>query len=153
MERLTIYNGDAYEVVKELKERNVMVDHIITDPPYNISKDNNFSTMKHPRAGVDFGVWDRGKFDLYSWIPEYSKILNKNGSMIIFCSYRYISYIIDRQGENIPINISAYTLQEVENKNVDAVICCYLDDGDIRKELEKHFECDIITIEELLYEL
>lgn len=64
-----------------------------------------------------------------------------------------ISYIIDRQGENIPINISAYTLQEVENKNVDVVICCYLDDGDIRKELEKHFECDIITIEELLYEL
>ena len=64
-----------------------------------------------------------------------------------------ISYIIDRQGENIPINISAYTLQGVENKNVDAVICCYLDDGDIRKELEKHFECDIITIEELLYEL
>jgi site-specific DNA-methyltransferase (adenine-specific) len=51
--------------------------------------------MKNPRVGVDFGNWDRGKFDLYSWVPNYSKLLNKNGSMIIFCSYRFISYIID----------------------------------------------------------
>ena len=51
--------------------------------------------MKNPRVGVDFGNWDRGKFDLYSWIPNYAKLLNKNGSMIIFCSYRFISYIID----------------------------------------------------------
>lgn len=51
--------------------------------------------MKNPRAGVDFGNWDRGCFDLYAWIPQYAKILAKNGSMIIFCSYRYISHIID----------------------------------------------------------
>ena len=95
MNRLEIFNADAYEKVKELIEMGVKVDHIITDPPYNISKDNNFNTMKKPRAGVDFGNWDRGKFDLYSWVPEYAKLLNKNGSMIIFCSYRFISYIID----------------------------------------------------------
>ena len=40
--------------------------------------------MKKPRAGVDFGNWDRGEFDLYSWIPEYAKILDRNGSMVIF---------------------------------------------------------------------
>ena len=95
MNRLKIFNADAYEKVKELIDAGVKVDHIITDPPYNISKDNNFNTMKNPRAGVDFGNWDRGKFDLYSWIPEYAKLLNKNGTMIIFCSYRFISHIID----------------------------------------------------------
>lgn len=95
MSKLKIFNADAYEKVKELIETGVKVDHIITDPPYNISKDNNFSTMKKPRIGVDFGNWDRGKFDLYSWVPEYAKLVNRNGSMIIFCSYRYISYIID----------------------------------------------------------
>ncbi len=95
MKRLKIYNADAYKKVKELINEGVKVDHIITDPPYNISKDNNFNTMKNPRVGVDFGNWDRGKFDLYSWVPNYSKLLNKNGSMIIFCSYRFISYIID----------------------------------------------------------
>ncbi len=94
-DKFEIYNADAYEKVFELQRNNIVVDHIITDPPYNISQDNNFNTMRRPRAGVDFGEWDRGEFDLYSWIPEYSKILNKNGSMIIFCSYRYISYIID----------------------------------------------------------
>lgn len=95
MSKLVIFNADAYEKVKELIASGVKVDHIITDPPYNISKDNNFGTMKNPRAGVDFGNWDRGKFDLYAWVPEYAKLLNKNGSMIIFCSYRFISYIID----------------------------------------------------------
>lgn len=95
MSKLEIFNADAYEKVKELIAAGVKVDHIITDPPYNISKDNNFGTMKNPRAGVDFGNWDRGKFDLYAWVPEYAKLLNKNGSMIIFCSYRFISYIID----------------------------------------------------------
>jgi DNA modification methylase len=51
--------------------------------------------MRNPRRGVDFGDWDRGKFDLYSWIPLYAKLINDNGSMIIFCSYRYLSYIIE----------------------------------------------------------
>ena len=93
--RFQIINGDAYKIIDELIKNRVTVNHIITDPPYNISKDNNFNTMNNPRVGVDFGEWDRGEFDLYSWIPKYAKILDKNGSMIIFCSYRYISHIVD----------------------------------------------------------
>ncbi len=94
-EKLELIHADAYTKIDDFVDKNILVDHIITDPPYNISKDNNFKTMNRPRAGVDFGKWDNGDFDLYSWIPNYSKILNKNGSMIIFCSYRYISYIVD----------------------------------------------------------
>lgn len=94
-ERYTLYNSDSYLLIDELIANQLKVDHIITDPPYNISQDNNFGTMKHPRAGVDFGEWDRGRFDLCSWIPKYSNLLNKNGSMIIFCSYRFLSTIVD----------------------------------------------------------
>jgi len=90
-----LFHGNSYTMIQELKQNNIFVDHIITDPPYNISQDNNFSTMKNPRKGVDFGEWDK-QFDLYSWIEDYSEILNKNGSMIIFCSYRFISHIIDK---------------------------------------------------------
>lgn len=90
-----IIHGNSYTIAKELQQNNIKVDHIITDPPYNISQDNNFSTMKHPRKGVDFGKWDK-KFDLYSWIDNYTKLLKSNGSMIIFCSYRFISHIIDK---------------------------------------------------------
>lgn len=90
-----LFNADSYSKINDFIKRDTIVNHIITDPPYNISKKNNFATMKNPRAGVDFGKWDQGKFDLFSWIPQYSKILDENGSMIIFCSYRYISYISD----------------------------------------------------------
>jgi len=90
-----IYLGNAYTMYKELLQNNMKVNHIITDPPYNISQDNNFSTMKNPRKGVDFGEWDKD-FDLYNWISDYSNLLDKNGSIIIFCSYRFISHIIDK---------------------------------------------------------
>lgn len=90
-----LFHGNSYTMIKELKKNNIKVNHIITDPPYNISQCNNFSTMKNPRKGVDFGEWDKS-FDLYNWISDYEQILDKNGSMIIFCSYRYISHIIDK---------------------------------------------------------
>lgn len=90
-----IYLGNAYTMYKEFLQNNMKVNHIITDPPYNISQDNNFSTMKNPRKGVDFGEWDKD-FDLYNWISDYSNLLDKNGSIIIFCSYRFISHIIDK---------------------------------------------------------
>lgn len=95
LDKYLLFNADAYELAEKLYNEGVKVNHIITDPPYNISQDNNFSTMKHPRLGVDFGEWDRGQFDLYSWIPLYSRLLNSNGSMVIFCSYRFISNLID----------------------------------------------------------
>ncbi len=90
-----LFCGNSYSLIKELKLNNITVNHIITDPPYNISQNNNFSSMKNPRKGVDFGEWDKD-FDLYSWISDYSEILDKNGSMIIFCSYKFISFIINK---------------------------------------------------------
>lgn len=92
---MKLINADSYKIIDNLIDEGIKVDHIITDPPYNISKSNNFGTMKNPRQGVDFGEWDHGDFDLYSWISKYSKLLKRNGSMIIFCSYLYLSYIID----------------------------------------------------------
>ncbi len=39
---MRLINGDAYKVVDELLEEGVKVNHIITDPPYNISKSKDF---------------------------------------------------------------------------------------------------------------
>lgn len=89
-----IYNDDSKRLVKELLKKNKWVDHIITDPPYNISKENNFYTLQKPRKGVDFGKWDKN-FIVTDWIKDYSKLLKKDGSFIIFCSYLYISFIIE----------------------------------------------------------
>lgn len=99
MKNLEIYNEDSYRKIWDLQQRGVLVDHIITDPPYNISAKNNFKTMASAsRQGVDFGEWDK-TFDLYSWIPEYAKLLKKGGTFIIFTSYRYISYVIAKLEE------------------------------------------------------
>lgn len=89
---MKLYNVDSYTFIQQMRENKLRVHHIITDPPYNISKPNNFPSMRQRRQGVDFGVWDKG-FDLVSWIPQYAEILDKNGSMIIFCSYRFLSFI------------------------------------------------------------
>lgn len=89
---MKLYNADSYAFIQQMRENRLKVHHIITDPPYNISKPNNFPSMRQKRQGVDFGVWDKG-FDLVSWIPQYAEILDKNGSMIIFCSYRFLSLI------------------------------------------------------------
>lgn len=93
--QFAIYNNDSYKQIEYFVESGLQVDHIITDPPYNISQDNNFGTMRNPRTGVDFGNWDRGAFDLCSWIPKYAKLLRRDGCMIIFCSYKFLSYIVD----------------------------------------------------------
>lgn len=98
-ENYKAYLADSFVLVKELKKNGLKVNHIITDPPYNISKDNNFGTMANPRKGVDFGEWDK-KFDLFSWIADYVEILDKDGSIIVFCSYLYVSHIIDELKRN-----------------------------------------------------
>lgn len=94
-ERYELLLSDAYSVVKQFVAEGLKVDAIITDPPYNISKKNNFSTLDNPRKGVDFGEWDNG-FDVCGWIDGYAELLKPNGSMIIFCSYLYISFIAEK---------------------------------------------------------
>ena len=51
--------------------------------------------MKKAIAGIDFGDWDRG-FDVTGWLDLAYPLLAKNGSMVIFCSYRYLSQIIQK---------------------------------------------------------
>ena len=71
-----LYKGDCLEVMDKLIEGKIIFDIIITDPPYNISRDNNFKTMG--RAGIDFGEWDKG-FDLTGWIKYCNPLLKKGG--------------------------------------------------------------------------
>lgn len=87
-----IFNNDCITQMQKMKNDNITINHIITDPPYAISKENNFHTMNNPRKGVDFGEWDKD-FDPSLWLEYAYPLLDKNGSMIIFCSYRFISDI------------------------------------------------------------
>lgn len=91
-----IFYGDCMEKLKDFQNEGLLVQHIITDPPYNIATKNNFQTMKSGnRAGIDFGDWD-WNFDPTQWLKYAYPLLDKNGSMIIFCSYKYISDICNK---------------------------------------------------------
>lgn len=98
-EQCQLYNADSFQIINNLKSNNIKVNAIITDPPYNISKKNNFHTLYGNRKGINFGNWDIN-FNVCSWIKDYVDLLDKNGTIIIFCSYRYLSYICDELTNN-----------------------------------------------------
>ena len=85
---LKLLHGDCLELMKDIPDGSV--DAIITDPPYNIAQKNNFSSMG--RAGIDFGEWDKNA-DIFSYINEASRILQKNGSFIVFNAWKNLGDI------------------------------------------------------------
>jgi len=90
--------GDCLEVMRFIPDKSI--DLVLTDPPYNIARNNNFSIMG--RAGIDFGEWDKG-FDLFSYIDQVSRILKKDGSFVVFNAWRNLGSIADyaeKQGFN-----------------------------------------------------
>ena len=56
---INLLKGDCLELLKTLE--NESIDALITDPPYNIARENNFKSMG--RAGIDFGEWDKGEIN------------------------------------------------------------------------------------------
>lgn len=71
------------------------IDLILTDIPYNVSRDNNFKTMKdrEGRIGIDFGEWDKD-FDvrgLEALIPK----LKPNGSLLIFSAFEQLDVVME----------------------------------------------------------
>ena len=91
-----IIQGDCLDVMDKLIIAGVKVNAVITDPPYNISRKNNFQTMG--RAGINFGDWDKD-FDLFSHIDRVYKLLDKNGSFIVFNCWKNLGDI-SRYAEN-----------------------------------------------------
>lgn len=95
MGNIEVYNMDTIELMRTMEDGSV--DSIITDPPYNISRNNNFATMG--RAGIDFGEWDK-EFDLISWIKVAEPLLKKGGNIVIFNDWKNMSHITKALEDN-----------------------------------------------------
>lgn len=93
---IELLHGDCLDKMRDIE--NGSIDLILTDPPYNIARDNNFSTMG--RFGIDFGEWDKGA-DIFSYIAEAGRVLSGNGSLIVFNDWKNLGDIVkfsEKQG-------------------------------------------------------
>ena len=88
MKFMKLIHGDCLEEMKNILDGSVNM--ILTDPPYNIARDNNFHTMG--RAGIDFGEWDK-EADILSYITEVARILKKGGSFVVFSAWANLGEI------------------------------------------------------------
>lgn len=76
-----------------MKDEQFKVDLILTDPPYNISRKNNFKTIG--RSGIDFGEWDKN-FDQLKWLNGIGEIVSKDGSILIFNDWKNLGNIAQK---------------------------------------------------------
>ena len=84
-----VIQGDCLVVMKDIPDKSI--DCVITDPPYNIARDNNFSTMG--RAGIDFGEWDKNA-DIFSYIEGTFRVLKDGGGFIVFNDWKNLGDIV-----------------------------------------------------------
>lgn len=88
---------DCVNGINDLISQGITVDLIVADPPYVISRDSNFHTMKdrkNARTGTKFGAWDE-EFDNSEWIKKSFEILKDGGSLIVFNDFKKASDIIN----------------------------------------------------------
>lgn len=99
----TIINGDCIEEMAKLPDSSV--DLIIADPPYNLSKGNNWKWDNSVKLEGMGGNWNKvmegwDDYDLSSymdfsmqWLKQAQRILKITGSMWIFGTYHNIGII------------------------------------------------------------
>lgn len=85
---MNIILGDCYEKLMELKAQNLKADLLLTDPPYVISRETNFHTMKGREnlECMEMGKSFDDHFDIQNFIPLVVNVLKENANVVIFCA-------------------------------------------------------------------
>lgn len=93
-----ILQGDCLELMKQIEDKSI--DLVLTDPPYNISRKTNFSSMKgHRGTSMEFGKWDENT-DITSFIKEIPRILKIGANVVIFNCWENLGDISKIMKEN-----------------------------------------------------
>jgi len=85
-------------LITELKEQNIVIDAVITDPPYGVSRKNQLGFSNMGRSGMNYGEWDYD-FDQKEWIRLAAPLIKPGGSIIVFNDWKNFSYIVEELDE------------------------------------------------------
>lgn len=99
MAKIKLVHGDNFSFVGDGE-----IDLVLTDPPFNISKDTNFATFKGNTVhSYNFDKGSSKKWDtvghtdflqlLDQWAVDWHRVLKKGGSFVVFCGDSYISHL------------------------------------------------------------
>lgn len=106
MSDITVSHDNNFRFVQDKS-----VDFILTDPPFNISKETNFHTYeKNSIHSYKFDEKNEESWDTYShedflvkldeWSAEWNRVLRKGGNFAIFCADSYISHLMESLKNN-----------------------------------------------------
>ena len=88
---IQLYNDDCLDFLSRERTR---VDCIIADPPYIVSRPNNFTTLgTASRIGMDFGEWDKD-FDVTEWMNYLPRILKENSNVVVFTDWKKLTDLV-----------------------------------------------------------
>lgn len=79
-----IHLGDSRELLLSVPDGSV--DLLLTDPPYNVTRKNQFHTMG--RTGIEFDF--DGDFDICAWIPLAAAKVRGGGSAVVWNDWKNI---------------------------------------------------------------
>ena len=98
-EDIIFRNCDYKDLLPEIQSKGVLVDLILTDPPYCVSRDYQLGFSNMGRSGMNYGNWDYN-FDQKEWINLCSPYVKAGGSIIIFNDWKNLSYLVEALLEN-----------------------------------------------------
>ena len=93
--------GDNKDFIEKISNKSI--DLILTDPPYNISKESNLNIIepdnklynKFKNMSIDFGQWDKEELDWIYYFEQFYRVLKNGGTLIFFFDVWKLGYIKD----------------------------------------------------------
>ncbi|MCL2519372.1 MAG: site-specific DNA-methyltransferase [Spirochaetaceae bacterium] len=98
MDKIEIILGDCINAMQMLPSNSI--DLIVTDPPYNLSKDygNNKDNLEHNQYL---------KFTR-AWLKEAYRLLKPSGTLYVFMGVRYISYLYQILEQELSMHFNSW---------------------------------------------
>jgi len=97
-----LIHGECLAEMDKLIDRGVVVDAIITDPPYGSMKGLNYKELEACRGDECFG-WDE-TINQEAMLDKCNKLLRTNGALILFSQQPYTTKLINDAHGNLPFS-------------------------------------------------